>query len=90
MNEAFIKACKTYVNAGDLSGLQTYYAEIQQNNYGYNPNWEYIYHRIYLHACLKKQQHIVDWLTSLFTTFDPVSQLGLRQIFPYGRYLLSK
>jgi len=43
MNEAFIKTCKTYVNAGDLPGLQTYYAEIQQNNCGYNPNWEYIY-----------------------------------------------
>ena len=72
MNEAFIKACKTYVNAGNLSGLQTYYAEIQQNNYGYNPNWEYIYHRIYLHACLKKQQHIVgDFMVHIL----PVSVL---------------
>jgi len=90
MNEAFIRACKTYINEGDLEGLQASYSEMQNNELDYNLNWEYIFHRIYLHACLRKKQDIADWLTAMFLTLDPVSQLGLRQIFPYGRYLLSK
>jgi len=90
MNNIFISTCKTYINAGNLSEQQKYYDEFQHNDLGYNPNWEYIYHRLYLHACLKKQKAIVDWLKSLFTSLDPVSQIGLRQIFPYGRHLLSR
>lgn len=90
MNESVIKECKTFVNQGDLVGLQTYYSNIYEHNFDYNLNWEYIYHRIYLHACLKKKKDIADWLISIFTSFDTVSQIGLRQIFPYGRYLLSK
>jgi len=86
MNEALIRNFKTLVNAGDLGGLQTYYKEILEGEY--NPNWEYIYHRVYLHACLKQQVAIADWLTGLFSTFDPVLQIALRQIFPYGRHLL--
>lgn len=90
MNEVFIRECKIYVNEGNLEALQECYTEMQNNDLGYNLNWEYIFHRIYLHACLRKKQNIVDWLTAMFLTLDPVSQLGLRQIFPYGRYLLAK
>ena len=90
MNDAMIKECKTYVNQGDLAGLMKYYSDAREHDFGYSLNWEYIYHRVYLHACLKKKQDIVDWLTSIFTSFDIVSQVGLRQIFPYGRYLLAK
>jgi hypothetical protein len=90
MNEAFIRTCKTYVNEGNLLGLQDCYNEMRNNDLGYNLNWEYIYHRIYLHACLKKKQDIANWLTSIFTSFDIISQTGLRQIFPYGRYLLAR
>jgi hypothetical protein len=90
MNEAFIRTCKSYINEGDLAGLQECYSEIQNNALDYSLNWEYIFYRIYLHACLKKKQNIVDWLITLFGTLDKVSQIGLRQIFPYGRYLLAK
>lgn len=90
MNEAFIRTCKTYVNEGNLLGLQDCYNEMQNNDLGYNLNWEYIYHRVYLHACLKRKRDIVDWLTEMFGTLDPVSQIGLRQIFPYGRFLLAR
>lgn len=90
MNDAFIRTCKTYVNEGNLLGLQECYSEMQNNDLGYNLNWEYIFHRIYLHACLKKKHTIVDWLTAMFGTLDPIAQIGLRQIFPYGRFLLAR
>jgi hypothetical protein len=90
MNKILVSTCKSYVNEGNLSGLQSYYSEIQSMEYEYNPNWQYIYQQVYLHSCLKKKRDIADWLTSIFPNFDPVSQIALRQVFPYGRYLLAK
>ena len=90
MNKILVSTCKSYVTEGNLEGLQAYYSEIQSMEYEYNPNWQYIYQQVYLHACLKKKRDIADWLTSIFPSFDPVSQIALRQVFPYGRYLLAK
>lgn len=87
MNDAFIRTCKVYIDDGNLAGLQQCYAEIQSE---FDYNWEYIFHRVYLHACLKKKKDIADWLTGMFGTLDPIDQMSLRQIFPYGRYLLGK
>lgn len=82
--------CKSFVNNGDLKGLQDYYSDIQQIDYGYTPNWQYVYQKVYLHACLKKKKEIADWLTSIFSSFDQISQIAMRQMFPYGRHLLAK
>ena len=79
--------CKALVTAGDLKGLQEYYADVQSE---VASNWQYLYQKVYLHACLKKKVEIVDWLTSLFPSFDPVSQIAMRQMFPYGRHLLAR
>jgi hypothetical protein len=89
MNNIIITNCKEFINDGNLKGLQDYYNELQNMEYDYSPNWQYIYRQIYIHSCLKKKRDIADWLTNIFQVFDPVSQIALRQIFPYGRYLLS-
>lgn len=89
MNKEFILNCKEFINDGNLEGLQEYYREFQTIDHDYNPNWQYIYRQVYIHSCLKKKYNIADWLTEIFPAFDPVSQIALRQIFPYGRYLLS-
>lgn len=89
MNTAIIKNCKDFINNGDLNGLKEYYSELQNSEYEYNPNWQYIYRQLYIHSCLKKKKEIVDWFIDIFPSFDPVSQIALRQIFPYGKYLLS-
>ena len=81
--------CKALVTAGDLQGLQEYYADARNMEY-LASNWQYLYQKVYLHACLKKKVEIADWLTSLFPTFDQVSQIAMRQIFPYGRHLLAR
>jgi len=90
MNDALIKECKTYVNSGDLSGLQSYYTDLQNTEFLTPVNWQLIYQKVYLHACLKKQKEIADWLTHMFSTFDQITQIAMRQLFPYGRYLLAK
>jgi hypothetical protein len=82
----FLKECKTLIEKDNLEGLQEVYLENQSENYP----WEYIYQKLYLHACLKKKHKIVDWLNCMFEQFDPIQKIALRQMFSYGRYLLAK
>ncbi len=85
MND-FIKDCKVLIEKDNLEGLQEMYNEMSGENYA----WEYIYQKLYLHACLKKKRRIVEWMNSLFPLMDPIQQIGLRQMFSYGKYLLAK
>lgn len=84
--ESFIKHCKTLIDEGNLDELQAVFQEVQGENYA----WEYVYQKLYLHACLKKKVEIVEWMKGLFSMFDPIQQIGIRQMFSYGKYLLAK
>jgi hypothetical protein len=84
--EGFLKQCKTMIEKDNLEGLQEFYLENQGENYA----WEYVYQKLYLHACLKKKHRIVEWMRPLFDQFDPIQQIGIRQMFSYGKYLLAK
>jgi hypothetical protein len=83
---SFLKDCKALIENDNLEGLQEYYLENREENYP----WEYIYQKVYLHACLKKKHRIVEWMKGLFPSFDPIQQIALRQMFSYGKYLLAK
>ncbi len=74
------------IEKDNVEGLQELYLETQDEEYP----WEYIYQKLYLHACLKKQHRSVEWLRGLFSSFDPIQQIALRQMFFYGKYLLAK
>lgn len=84
--ESFLREAKHLINENNLEALQVFYSEHSQENYA----WEYVYQKLYLHACLKKKREIVEWLKSLFPQFDPIQQIALRQMFSYGKYLLAK
>lgn len=85
--EEFVKFCKDRITHDDLESLQDAFQTAIQDQAPYA--WEYVYQKLYLHACLKKKQSIVDWLTPLFSMLDPIQQIALRQLFSYGRYLLA-
>lgn len=83
---SFIQMCKEMIERDNLEGLQEFYTE-----YGEEPfAWDYVYQKLYLHACLKKKVRIVEWLRDIFSEFGPIQQIALRQMFPYGKYLLAK
>jgi hypothetical protein len=91
MDQDIIKGCKTLIEENNMDGLQSYYREIMSKEFPREPDWPFIFHRVYLHACLKKRPEIAEWIHSaLYPLMDPIQQIALRQIFPYGRYLLSK
>lgn len=81
-----VHEAKQIVERGDLTSLQAYILMVTEE-----VDEAYLFHRVYLHACLKKRQEIAKWLQEeYFPTMDPIQQITLRQIFSYGRYLLRK
>lgn len=88
MSESFITECKKYIEENNLDYMKTYYSEIVSRD---DLDWPLMFKNLYLHACLKKKADIASWFeTTLFPAMDPIQQFALRQIFPYGRHLLSK
>jgi hypothetical protein len=86
MDDAIIRSCKDRINNKDMYGLQEILEAIKDETH----DWQRIFLKVYLHACLKKQQDIVDWLMQVYETFDDISKIALRQTFPYGRWLLNR
>jgi hypothetical protein len=83
-----VSTFKRYIDHGSLDACQIYLQEIL-DAYEDVP-WDYIFQKVYLHACLKKQKAIVDWLLLIFKELPPIQQIALRQLFSYGRVLLTK
>lgn len=88
-----VQECKQYIEEGNIVALRELCSEVLQSTYpSYAaPDWPYIFHRVYLHACLKGKKDIADWMaTDVYPLLDGIQQVALRQIFPYGRLLLAR
>ena len=82
-----IHAFKEYINKKDAEGFESFLLEIQDE---YDGVWDYIFKKVYIHACLKKNQPIVDILLKRYEELSEIERIAIRQVFPYGRYLLAK
>lgn len=88
MEQEIIQTCKDRINNNDMETLQDYFQEIIAYD---NLDWPVIFHRVYLHACLKGREQIAEWMqTHVHPLMDPIQQIALRQIFSYGRTLIAK
>jgi hypothetical protein len=85
--DAVIHVFKDHINKQNITEFRTQMLELQEYE---SVPWDYIFQKVYLHACLKKYQAAVDVLTEKFTELDPITQIAIRQVFPYGRYLLKR
>jgi hypothetical protein len=79
---------KRYIDNDSVESCRNYLMELQME-YEELP-WDYIFQKVYVHACLKKRQTIIDWLMIVYDSLDPIQQIAIRQVFSYGRYLLKK
>ena len=78
---------KELINKNDLVGFQAYLDHLLET-YTDIP-WDYVFQKVYIHACLKKRKDIVTFLLMKFEDLDPISKIAIRQVFSYGRYLLA-
>ena len=91
IEDQIIHNIKLYINSGDLETVKVLYDEyVNETEFEREIAWDYVFQKIYLHAELKKQKAICEWLDTLFATFDPIQQIAMRQMFPYARHLLEK
>jgi hypothetical protein len=92
MDLDIIAEANQYINDGNLEELQSQVCRlIDSTELPREPDWPFIFQKVYLHACLKGKQQIADWLQkAMYPIMDPIQQIALRQIFSYGRHLLSK
>jgi len=82
-----IHVFKEFINKQDTAGFTSYLSETQDD---YDGVWDYIFKKVYIHACLKKTQPIVDILLKAYEELSEIERIAIRQVFPYGRYLLAK
>ena len=92
MDLAIIADAKQHINDGNLEEIQHQICQLLDNpDLPSEPDWPFIFQKVYLHACLKGRHEIANWLhTAIYPLMDPIQQIALRQMFAYGRHLLSK
>lgn len=71
----------------DMEGLDEMWKELQESDEPLDvPS---LFQKLYLHSCLKGFPDIAHWFQfTVFPTLDPIIQIALRQVFPYGGVLL--
>lgn len=91
MNQDILRTCKDFTSANDLEGLHGYYRELMITEFPEEPDWSWIFKKVYLHACVKGRKEVAQWLCSaLLPLLNPGSQLLIRQTITYGKYLLAR
>lgn len=91
LEDHIITTIKPFIEKGNLESLQEIWTEYRDNTeFPREVAWDYVFHKVYLHAALKKQTHLCAWLDEVFKEFDPIVQIGMRQMFSYARVLLRK
>ena len=90
MTDSILAEAKEFITAGKVQEFKDYTQELLNSEFDVQPDWPNLFQKVYLHACLKKQKEIAEWIVGLFSMFDPITQIAYRQVFFYGRYLLAK
>ncbi len=90
ITDSILAEAKEFINAGKTEEFQEYVKNLLDSEFETQPDWPNLFQKVYLHACLKKQKEIAEWIVGLFSMFDPITQIAYRQVFFYGRYLLAK
>ena len=91
MTQEILHTCKRYIEDNNICSLQLYVTELLETPLTYVPDWSHLFHKSYLHACVKGRPEIAEWLRAeLYPKMDPIQQIALRQVFPYGRHLLVR
>jgi len=90
MEDELIREIKPLIETGNLTALQIMWEDYSEMEFDRPIAWDYVFQKIYLHAALKKQREICEWLDTIFLEFNPMTQIAMRQMFSYARYLLRQ
>ncbi len=85
-----IRTAKEIVERQTPQDFVSFVQELLEMGLSPEPSWHYILQKVYLHACLKKKQEIVNFLERLVARHSRLQSLGWKQTVAYGKSLLAK
>lgn len=89
MNRNIVKTAKKYVEENNIIMLKNLYNDISNMDCEYKVNIPSIFKEVFFHACLHGETEIITHLMCFYFEFDDLTQVLLRQMFPYGKYIMS-
>lgn len=91
IEKQIISEVKRCIDTNDLDTIKQLWREyVYYTEFERPISWDYIFQKIYIHSALKKKKHICDWLDIIYKDLSIISQIALKHIFPYSKYLLHK
>lgn len=91
LEDHLVSTIKPLINKGDLDLVKELWIEYsEETEFAREVAWDYVFQKVYIHAALKKQRPICEWLDTIFLKFDPIVQIGMRHTFAYARTLLTE
>ena len=90
IEDQLLVVIKDNIDKGNWEGLHDLYNEYDETDFGRELAWDYMFQKMYIHASLRKKVDILKWLDDLYSEFDPIQQIAMRQMFSYSRYLLRQ
>jgi hypothetical protein len=93
ISESIINDCKRYITkeSADLTSIQEFWTELQNSTFDAQPDWSYIFQKVYIHSCLLGYRTVSEWLRKEFESkANPMDIIAYRQTYSYGEVLLRK
>ena len=89
-NDKLINEFKYYIDNEKYDSLYELYTSIIERydeTKEYRCNYEYIFQKVYLYACIKGKHEIIDFMKSIYETFGDVEKIALKPTIIYGKYI---
>lgn len=92
VEEEIIKEFREFIEDDNLKMLEFKYDEyINKTEFDFKIQWDYIFSKSYLHACLKKRIDISNWLKEkIYSNLPDYVKIAIRHTLNYGSYILRK
>ncbi len=92
MELSIISELKVFINDGNCEGFIDLWKELNNDTEFEKPvAWDYVFQKVYIHACLKKRVDISEYLEKeVYVNMEELYKIALRTVFPYGKSLLRK
>lgn len=82
---------KVLVERSALPSLRECFRQFLTGELETEEGWDFIFQKVYLHACLKGKRDVANWMeTEVFGALPVIQQVAIRQVFAYGHVLLKK
>jgi hypothetical protein len=91
-NDTIIRKAKDCIDDNNYERLQEIYERLIKENREkreYRPNFEYVFQKIYLYACIKGDKDVIEWMKRIYETFGDVEKIALKPTLIYGKYILK-